>query len=213
MILFNIGVRRFRLVATSPDNQTASIQELGDDQITISSEDWTAISPDVTLRITQVPGYRSVKIDIEAPSSIAVWRNENNPGVGEDVALLAPVPIMHLSSGLRTVADVGRVAFGSRAWELFARLDEMLKGQPCKVYIYASYEEIVSKSRVSWTATYLQTRESRGGAHPDRLKYRPESTLKDPADNLGHWAVFWEVTDLRSLNRDEMIPINRFRGL
>ena len=31
-------------------------------------------------------------------------------------------------------------------------------------------------------------------------------------DNAGHWAVFWEVSDLREFAKDEAIPMNHFSG-
>jgi hypothetical protein len=54
------------------------------------------------------------------------------------VALLAPVPEEHLLSGQETLRESGKVAFGSKNWELFNTLRELLKGDECDVLTYAS---------------------------------------------------------------------------
>jgi hypothetical protein len=46
------------------------------------------------------------------------------------IAFLAPVPLQHLVSGRPVSAAEGRVAFGSRAWEVFRELETSQKGQP-----------------------------------------------------------------------------------
>lgn len=50
------------------------------------------------------------------------------------------------------------------------------------------------------------------GAHPDGMKYRPASTGKDPNDNSGHWAVFWEVEDLKRLPKEQRIVLAALTG-
>lgn len=114
---FNIAERRFRLIEAFPETNTAHIQELGEEPLLVSYEKWTKISGSIALRLTQVSSRFSVKVDIEAPQTIPIWRNGKSWVEREDVALLAPVPIMHLESGLETVQQYGRVAFGSMAWE------------------------------------------------------------------------------------------------
>jgi hypothetical protein len=37
----------------------------------------------------------------------------------QEVALLAPVPLEHLIDGVAVCDQQGKVAFGSRAWEIF----------------------------------------------------------------------------------------------
>ena len=61
----------------------------------------------------------------------------------KNVALLAPVPEEHLLDGVNVIHVEGRVAFGSRAWEVFRELDALRKGDPVDVYIYASHAEPV----------------------------------------------------------------------
>jgi hypothetical protein len=57
------------------------------------------------------------------------------------VALLAPVPEEHLRSGLDVDAREGKVAFGTRAWEAFYQLRELLNGQSTDAFLYASHPE------------------------------------------------------------------------
>lgn len=129
------------------------------------------------------------------------------------IALLAPVPEEHLISGMEVCRREGRVAFGSRAWEVFARLDHILAGRPCDCLIYASDSATpIAPPTATWRASYIDHVESRGGAHPQGMAYRPMSTEKYGADNKGHWAVFWHVTDLQPIPTDDRIKISSLRG-
>ena len=47
-------------------------------------------------------------------------------------AILAPVPLEHLQSGKNIAVKEGFVAFGSRKWELFRRVDEMRTAHLCR---------------------------------------------------------------------------------
>jgi hypothetical protein len=128
------------------------------------------------------------------------------------VALLASVPSEHLLDGRTTAESEGKVAFGSRAWEVFRELDVHRKGMPVDVYIYASHHDGNPEFEVSWHARYIRHVESTMGAHPDGMKYRPLSTGKYPNDNSGHWAVFWEVEDLQPLLKEQRISLAQFTG-
>jgi hypothetical protein len=130
-----------------------------------------------------------------------------------DVALFAPVPLEHLLDGAIVCEEEGRVAFGSRAWEVFRKLDDIRDGLPVDVYIYASHSTGPIHLVVSWHAQYISHVESIGGAHPEGMRVRPPSTAKYIDDNLGHWAIFWEVEQLREIPPDERIPTGEFRGL
>ena len=129
------------------------------------------------------------------------------------VALLAPVPEVHLLSGMNTLASEGKLAFGSSAWGVFRELDERTAGMDVDVYIYASESSKPGPPKVLWRASYLGHVESRNGAHPDGMTYRPQSTRENAQDNRGHWAIFWEIDGLQELQKDEAIPMNLFRGL
>lgn len=124
------------------------------------------------------------------------------------VALLAPVPRRHLDSGVEVLRREGRVAFGSRAWELFRKLDDLRCGEPVDVYIYASHED--GNAEVSWLARYVRSVESQDGAHPEGMRLRPLTTASNESDNLGHWAVFWELDELRCLEPHERHPMTDF---
>jgi hypothetical protein len=129
-----------------------------------------------------------------------------------DVALLAPVPLEHLIDGEVICNEQGKVAFGSRAWELFRKLDEIRDNEPVDVYIYASHSVNGPVFKVSWIASYIGHVESKSGAHPDGMRFRPPSTGKHTGDNHGHWAIFWEVVNLRRLPIKEYILTGDFIG-
>lgn len=127
------------------------------------------------------------------------------------VALLAPVPLEHLEDGRSTCDTQGKVAFGSRAWEVFRALDQERKGMPVDVYIYASRAED-RRAVASWHAHYIDHVESINGAHPSGMLYRPPSTARYADDNEGHWAIFWEVTALRRLQEAHLLALTGFTG-
>jgi hypothetical protein len=126
-----------------------------------------------------------------------------------DLALLAPVPLVHLEDGQQvcTGMRVDRVAYGSRNWQFFEKLDA-LRGADCvDVYIYASHADNLHKV-ASWRARYVgHVRSTAGGLHPGGEKYRPPSTRGES----DYWAVFWEVRDLKRLA--DPIPLTDLRGL
>jgi len=128
------------------------------------------------------------------------------------IALLAPVPLEHLLDGRTTAQSEGKVAFGSRAWEVFRELDAQRKAMPVDVYIYASHSDGQQEFDVSWHARYIRHLESMMGAHPDGMKYRPPSTAKYPSDNSGYWAVFWEVEDLQPLLKEQRLLLASLTG-
>jgi hypothetical protein len=127
------------------------------------------------------------------------------------VALLASVPEEHIISGLEIVQAQGRVAFGSKDWELFSKLDALLHGDECDVLIYASdAQHPISPPTVTWTARYMMSSRAINGAHKEQMKFRPKSTERYPLDNKGSWIVFWEVNDLKPLKPS--IKVSALRG-
>lgn len=116
-----------------------------------------------------------------------------------NVALLAPVPLVHLQDGVVVCQEQGKVAFGSRAWEVFRELDLLCQGRPVEVLIYASHANSDGPVMVTWRAEYIGHINGKYGAHPEGMKFRPPSTAEHASDNFGHWAVFWEVQNLREL--------------
>ena len=130
----------------------------------------------------------------------------------KNVALLAPVPQRHLMAGVAVCHAEGRVAFGSRAWEVFRQLDALRKGLPVDVYIYASHGDPPGALEASWHARYIGHVESIGGAHPAGMRFRPPSTAKYQSDNSGYWAVFWEVEHLTQLAVAQRIQVTDLTG-
>ena len=128
------------------------------------------------------------------------------------VALLAPVPLVHLEDGAGVCAEVGKVAFGSRAWEVFRKIDELRGSLAVDVYIYASKEPGEGYPAVSWTGRYVGHVEGVNGAHPQGMKYRPPSTAANVSDNRGHWAVFWELDRLHRLAEHERLLTHQLQG-
>jgi hypothetical protein len=129
-----------------------------------------------------------------------------------NVALLAPVPRVHLEDGRLVCETKGRVAFGSRAWEVFRELDRLRHALPVNVYIYPSHSDPPSLLETSWQAVYIGHVESNGGAHPQGMRFRSASTATFANDNEGYWATFWEVTDLREVPQSARIRISDFTG-
>lgn len=130
-------------------------------------------------------------------------------------AILAPVPLEHLHSGLDVIETQGKVAFGTRKWELFRRIDEMREGSRVAVLIYPSHLDGEGGATlvVSWFGWYVGAVDSVGGAHPDGMKYRPATTAKYPSDNKGDWAAFWHVEGLRELPPAKRLSIGKIPGI
>ena len=126
-------------------------------------------------------------------------------------AILAPVPLEHLETGVLVSEATGFVAFGTSKWELFQKVDTMREGHPIPTLIYPSWGEEPASSnlKVSWYGWYIGHVHSKAGAHPDGMTHRPPSTKQYSADNAGHWAVFWHVRGLRQLPPEKCLPINK----
>jgi hypothetical protein len=131
-------------------------------------------------------------------------------GTDLGVEMLAPVPLDLLLDARATFGE-SEFALGSRAWEVFRRLDGLAAGTPVRVWIYASHHPDQPKpSSATWTARYLRTVESVGGAHPESERYR--SPLARPEDDLAYWAVYWHVDHLRELAPDERRFVSSMQG-
>lgn len=93
-----------------------------------------------------------------------------------EFALLAPVPIEHLEAGIDICSGEAKVAFGSRAWEVFHELDRLRNGKPVSAYIHASMSDAGGSPIVTWHAKYIGHVESKNGAHTEGMRFRPPST-------------------------------------
>ena len=131
-----------------------------------------------------------------------------------EFAILAPVPLVHLQSGVVVCASQGFVAFGSNKWEQFRTIDEIRKDRPVPCLLYASHEGVPGKLAfaVTWFGWYIGHVDSVGGAHPEKMKYRPESTFRYAGGSAGHWAVYWHVTGLRELPKEKHSPIGNLQS-
>lgn len=134
-------------------------------------------------------------------------------------AILAPIPEMHLISGLEAIAaqldledlppdHLPKVAFGSMDFEVFGEVEKLRDGKAIEVLIYASHAkgEQPLNPEVTWRALYVGYVGSRRGRYPGQSLYRPKSTATDSPT----WAVFWEVQELERLKTP--IPIGHLRG-
>ncbi len=128
------------------------------------------------------------------------------------VALIAPVPHEHLLDACKTIEQEGKVAFGSMKWELFRELDSLREGLQVNVFIYASHTDDYPAPEVKWQGQYIGHVESRGGAHPDGMRFRPASTGKYSNDNSGHWAAFWELAVLQQVPPGKRIQLADLTG-
>jgi hypothetical protein len=130
-------------------------------------------------------------------------------------AILAPVPLEHLRAGLKVCAEQGLIAFGTKKWDFFRELDQKRAGQRVAALIYPSHDEDLPATDtfiVCWFGWYIRSVDSKGGAHPEGMKYRPSTTGKYVTDNKGHWATFWHVEGLRELPKAKQMPIGRIQG-
>lgn len=128
----------------------------------------------------------------------------------QDFSILAPVPLEHLQSGAEIASSTGFVAFGSRKWELFRKVDELRGDARVPVLIYPSHEDVPAKDSfiVSWVGWYVGSEESGNGKHSKGMTHRPPTTGQYTSDNRGHWAVFWHACDLRELPAAQRLPIS-----
>ncbi|HIK11809.1 MAG TPA: hypothetical protein IGS52_16360 [Oscillatoriaceae cyanobacterium M33_DOE_052] len=133
-------------------------------------------------------------------------------------AILAPVPEMHLISGLEAIAaqldlddlpvdHVPKVAFGSMAFEVFGEAEKLRAGKAVEVFIYASQAkgEQPLNPEVTWRGLYVGYVNSRRGRYPGKSIYRPAATSNDAPT----WAVFWELQELEQLKKP--VPIGTLR--
>lgn len=134
-------------------------------------------------------------------------------------AILAPVPEMHLISGLEAIAaqldsddlppgQRPKVAFGSMDFEVFGEVETLRNGRAVEVFIYASHAsgDQPLNPEVTWGGLYIGYAGSRRGRYPGKSIYRPTSTTTDSPT----WAVFWEVLELAPLKTP--IPIGKLQG-
>jgi hypothetical protein len=134
------------------------------------------------------------------------------------LALLAPVPAVHLPDAFKVKNADGVVAFGTGdksgksggEWSFsFFSQDDLKQGQGnLPVLIYGSATDLKGPNSfhhagfVTALAVYQRVREAKAGKHPIP-EYRPASALSGDTD----WIFFWEVCQLTSLAKGDHIPL------
>ena len=125
------------------------------------------------------------------------------------IGILTPVPVVHLKSALDTCAAVGRVAFGSNAWKLLQQADEKY-GEGIPVLMYPTHhhgdpDRLSDPGYVNFRGVFHGITMAHGGKHPDPT-IRPRTTIEEATHDTA-WAMFWEVSDLVHLTKEDRIAI------
>ena len=132
------------------------------------------------------------------------------------VAILAPVPADLLKSALETCALKGRVAFGTDAYDVFAKVHADY-GSPLPVLIYPTvhYGDPDGMSRGGYAcllASYLKlTQADKFGRHPDP-SIRPLVTIVGSTPDTA-WQYFWEVEDLQHLATSQHVAVTTLTAI
>jgi hypothetical protein len=136
------------------------------------------------------------------PVSVLQLVNMGDSQSATHIALLAPVPFVHLKSAIQADRPDRQVAFATKEWELFNKLDGSRAGMPVDVYIYESHPEGSFEGKATWHARYVRLETDRHKAKA----YRPESTETDTFEG----EVYWIVELLRRMESNEHIPVTDF---
>jgi hypothetical protein len=124
------------------------------------------------------------------------------------VALFTPVPSLHIEDdGLARCRERGRVAFGTRAFQVLRQLERTANGRPVTVYVYAS--RTGRNPAATHRGRYLGHKANSKMTREDWL-CRPSSTWVC-ADDRDQWPTYYFLADLERLAVP--IPIRRFRSL
>lgn len=126
------------------------------------------------------------------------------------LALLAPVPIMHLKSAEETGME--RAAFASNRFEVIGEVNTLRKELAVPIYIYSSWlhtdesEQQIAPPSVTWKAFYVGYLDPHKREDRNKLKeLRPPSTRGE-----GESSYYWVVENLHRLS--EPYPIQNLRG-
>jgi hypothetical protein len=125
------------------------------------------------------------------------------------VGIFAPVPASILRSALDTCTQVGRVAFGSNAWELFDKADrEYGQGLPVLIYPthhYGDPDKLCAPGYAPFRGTYIGMVPAKAGKHPNPA-VRPLATIEGNSVDTA-WTLFWEIGDLGQLPKQGRVAI------
>ena len=105
------------------------------------------------------------------------------------LALLAPIPAVHLDDAIEVLATKEFVLFGSGAFDVFQKAEH-----GCLVYIYRSHEN--ADPTVTYKAKYFGiVGEPLTMRKLERDGYRPRSTHGEK------WPFYWKVSDIVALEK------------
>ena len=138
-----------------------------------------------------------------------------------EFALLAPVPYMHLDSGIEVARVTGYVCFGSQNWTLFKQqIDPRRESEDVPVLFYPSRED--APAELSFKICYLgwyighvisdadkQQDVDDGHRPPTVDENQPDSDNphRTDSDSQRYWTLFWRVRDLERLPDLEHVSI------
>ena len=157
----------------------------------------------MTRHISAMGVLRSSGISHGKPPSVLYVSDMEANETAAHIALLAPVPLDILESALETGTPAGQIAFGTRDWSLFDKLDKSRAGMPVDAYIYASHPGGSFEGKATWHARYVRLEPERHKAKP----YRP--TLAAQTDNW-EGEVYWMVERLRRMETNKHISVTDF---
>ena len=118
-----------------------------------------------------------------------------------DIALLAPVPLMHLDSAARDGLDP--VAFGSEAWDVLKHLPPE-GDNSIPVLIYASLADAIPF--VTWRGEFAGWIDPARTPLAELARMRPASTRAE-GNPEPLWGSYWLVRGLRQLPTAEWLAI------
>jgi hypothetical protein len=80
--------------------------------------------------------------------------------IGSHLALLTPIPEVHLRSAISVLEKRNEVSFGSNSFEVFRELEAQVKKHSVPVLIYCSQEgELKHNFDVSWFGWFIRKEE------------------------------------------------------
>lgn len=121
------------------------------------------------------------------------------------MALLTPVPLQHLESGLDKCGETGLVVYGTDAAMALAEFASGVSDHVgADIFFYASEGASMGRPAATYHGKFAGFRGARAGrADKEWIQHRPDSTSGDSA-----WDGFYAVTELRKLNQP--VPISQF---
>lgn len=127
--------------------------------------------------------------------------------IDSHIALLTPIPEVHLRSALDVLKAKNEVSFGSDSFEVFRELEAHVKKHSVPVMIYCSQEgEVKHNFEVSWFGWFVCKEEPKNSRPTD-------PSLRPPTAEGETWATFWHLTGLHELPPKKRVPIAKISKL